>query len=74
MPESKKLSEDMRLEFLLLVTDYLKGHWEDPEWGRRDSMIYGAINELANKIENSEARAAIQKAVATHTQAPKIRS
>lgn len=23
------------LDFILHVTDYFKGHWEDPEWGRR---------------------------------------
>jgi hypothetical protein len=23
------------LEFLLRITDYFHGHWEDPEWGKR---------------------------------------
>lgn len=72
MADSKILADDMRLEFILLMTDYLKGHWEDPGWGRRDSMLYGAIHELANKLDNVEARTAIQKVTGPQARTLKI--
>jgi hypothetical protein len=48
-----------RLEFILQITDYFKGHWEDPEWGRRPSnqvLIALAVRELAQGIQDSAAQ------------------
>jgi hypothetical protein len=44
-----------RLEFVLQLTDYFKGHWEDPEWGRRPAnqvLIAVAIRELAQGFQD----------------------
>lgn len=51
-----------RLEFILQITDYFKGHWEDPEWGRRPAnqvLIALAVRELAQGIQD----AAVQKQI-----------
>jgi len=64
---------DKRTEFLLWVTKFMHGHWEDPEWGRRVTsqvMYKQAIHEIAENIENPEMRKQIQnivgKEVKTH--------
>ncbi len=52
------LSKSAR-DFILHITNYFHGHWEDPEWGRRpvnQILVSLAIHELANGIQDSEAR------------------
>jgi len=63
------------LSFLLRLTDYFKGHWEDPNWGRRASsqiLVGLAVRDLAEGIENAELRAQIQggadKVIASNSQ------
>jgi hypothetical protein len=54
-----------RLDFLLHVTDYFHGHWEDPGWGRRPEnqvLIHLAIAELANQVADAELKKTIQGA------------
>ncbi len=54
-----------RLDFLLHLTDYFHGHWEDPEWGRRvenQVLIHLAISELAAKVSDADLKQAIQGA------------
>lgn len=54
-----------RLDFLLHITDYFHGHWEDPTWGRRPEnqvLIHLAIAELANQVADVELKKAIQSA------------
>ncbi len=51
------------LEFLLQITDYFHGHWEDPEWGKRpinQVLVLLSTHTLANGVANPEARAAVQ--------------
>src|ERR1700730_1405421 len=60
--ERNMLSQES-LSFLLRLTDYFKGHWEDPNWGRRASsqiLVGLAVRDLAEGIENTELRAQIQ--------------
>lgn len=52
------LSKSAR-DFILHITNYFHGHWEDPEWGRRpvnQILVSLAIHELTNGIQDSEAR------------------
>lgn len=52
------LSKSAR-DFILHITNYFHGHWEDPEWGRRpvnQILVSLAIRELANGIQDSETR------------------
>lgn len=59
------LSKEAR-EFILHATGYFRGHWEDPEWGRRpvdQVLINLTIHELANGITDEEVRQQIQGAV-----------
>ncbi len=54
-----------RLDFLLRLTDYFHGHWEDPEWGKHPTsqiLIGLAIHDLASGIQDAEVRAQIQAA------------
>jgi hypothetical protein len=37
-----------RQEFILWVTDFFHGHWEDPSWGRRQVM-YEKLAKMANE-------------------------
>lgn len=51
-----------RLDFVLQVTNYFNGRWEDPEWGRRPenhALVGLAIRELATGIGD----AALQKQI-----------
>lgn len=53
-------------DFILHVTNYFHGHWEDPEWGRMpvNQLLIGvAIRELAGGIENAEMRSQVHSAV-----------
>jgi hypothetical protein len=68
------LSKEAR-EFILLITKYFNGHWEDPEWGKRpaDQILVGlAIRSLAVAIQDPEYRSQIQgaadKAIAKNSQ------
>lgn len=50
------------LQFLLMVTNYFHGHWEDPGWGRRpmnQALIMLAIDELAKGITDEKVNASI---------------
>ena len=37
-----------RQEFILWLTDFLHGHYEDPNWGRRQAM-YEKLAKMANE-------------------------
>jgi len=37
-----------RQEFILWVTDFFHGHWEDPSWGSKQVM-YEKLAKLANE-------------------------
>jgi len=53
-----------QLQFILHITDWMHGHWEDPGWGRRpfnQLLIQLGVHTLASGIEDKEARAVIQK-------------
>ncbi|QOJ23695.1 MAG: hypothetical protein HRU78_08545 [Gammaproteobacteria bacterium] len=52
-------------EYLLRLTDWFHGHWEDPEWGKRPTtqiMIALAVRDLASGIQDAELRAQINAA------------
>ena len=64
------------LDFILRLTDWFDGHWEDPEWGRRPTtqiLIALAVRDLASGIHDTELRAQIHaaadKAIAINSQA-----
>lgn len=64
------------LDFILHITDYFHGHWEDPEWGKLpvNQLLMGlAIRELASGIQDPEVRsqihAAADRVVAKNSQA-----
>lgn len=45
-----------RLDFVLQVTHYFNGHWEDPGWGSQpanQALIALAIRELAGGITDA---------------------
>lgn len=51
-----------RLDFILQITHYFNGHWEDPEWGRRPAsqvLIALAIRDLAAGVADG----ALQKQI-----------
>ncbi|MEI6804481.1 MAG: hypothetical protein WCK83_15075 [Burkholderiales bacterium] len=51
------------LDFILRLTDWFHGHWEDPEWGKRPTsqiLIAIAVRELAAGIQEAELRGQIQ--------------
>ena len=51
------------LQFILRITDYFHGHYEDLNWGRRhinQILIYLSVHTLAEGIADKETRAAIQ--------------
>jgi hypothetical protein len=53
------------LDFILRLTDWFHGHWEDPEWGKRAStqiLIAIAVRDLATGIQDEELRKQIQTA------------
>lgn len=53
------------LDFLLHVTHWFGGHWEDPDWGRHpvtQMMVALAIRELAAGVEEAGARSRIEAA------------
>jgi hypothetical protein len=54
------------MAFLLHITDYFNGHWEDPDWGTRpvnQLLVLATAHTLANAIEEPESRAQIQSTV-----------
>ncbi len=53
-----------RLAFLLWVTDFFHGHWEEPIGPLGETAIKMAIHELAKGIKDTKARKLIQGAVA----------
>lgn len=62
-------------DFILHITDYFHGHWEDPEWGKQpvNQLLIGlTIRELSTGIEDKELRSQIQiaadKAIAKNSQ------
>ena len=63
------------LDFILHITNYFHGHWEDPEWGRMpvNQLLIGvAIRELAEGIGDATIRGQVQtaanKAIAKNSQ------
>jgi len=51
--------------FILQVTNYFDGHWEDPDWGRApiNQVLVGlTLRELANGLQDAEARSQIHAA------------
>jgi hypothetical protein len=63
------------LDFILHITDYFHGHYEDPEWGRMPAtqiLVAVAIRDLAGGIHDKEMRgqmtAAADKVVAMNSQ------
>ena len=53
-----------RLAFLLWVTDFFHGHWEEPIGPLGEAAIKMTIHELANGIKNKQTRKVIQDATA----------
>ncbi|MES2073859.1 MAG: hypothetical protein V4488_26130 [Pseudomonadota bacterium] len=52
-------------DFILHITNYFHGHWEDPEWGKQpvNQLLIGlAVKELANGIHDVELKGHIQSA------------
>ena len=52
-------------DFILHITNYFHGHWEDPEWGRMpvNQLLVGlAIRGLAEGIQDAAIRAQIHGA------------
>jgi hypothetical protein len=63
------------LDFILRLTDWFHGHWEDPEWGKRPSsqiLIAIAVRDLAAGVQDVELRgqihAAADKVIAKNSQ------
>jgi hypothetical protein len=55
-------SNKSRFDFILHITNYFHGHWEDPNWGRRASdqiLIATTIAELASRISDDKVKAQI---------------
>ncbi|MGJ0484323.1 MAG: hypothetical protein ACR65R_07300 [Methylomicrobium sp.] len=72
----EKLIKKSSLDFILHLTDYFHGHWEDLGWGRLPStqiLIAIAVRELASGIQDEEFRSQIyavaDKVVALNSQA-----
>ena len=62
-------------DFILHITNYFHGHWEDPEWGKRpvNQVLVGlTIRELASGLEDASLRRQIEnaasEAIAKNTQ------
>ena len=54
-----------RLDFILRLTDFFHGQWEDPEWGKNPStqiLIALAVRELATGIQDPVTRGSIHSA------------
>jgi hypothetical protein len=54
------------LEFITRTTDWMHGHWEDPEWGKRSFaqlQILLAVHTMASGIADATLRKSIQGAV-----------
>lgn len=52
-----------QLQFILRLTDFFHGHWEDPEWGKRPMnqlLIQLSTHTLANGIAEKGVRTAVQ--------------
>lgn len=51
--------------FILSITDYIRGHWESPDWGRLpvdQILIALAIRDLASAITDTDLRAQLHTA------------
>jgi len=52
-------------DFILRITEYFHGHWEDPEWGKLpvNQLLIGlAIRELSSRLQDPEVRNVIHTA------------
>ena len=50
-------------DFILHITDYFHGHWEDPDWGKTpvNQLLVGlVIRELSNGLQDGEIRGQLQ--------------
>ncbi len=57
------MSSKDRMDFILRLTDWFHGHWEDPEWGKRPTtqiLVALAVRDLANVIQDKGLREQIQ--------------
>lgn len=53
------------LEFILQVTHYFNGHWEDPDWGKSPAsqvVVALALRDLAEGVHDSALRSEIRTA------------
>jgi hypothetical protein len=51
------------LEYLLRITDYFNGRWEDPGWGQQPAnqvLILSSVHTLAGGIDNAATRRQVQ--------------
>ncbi|MCL2161813.1 MAG: hypothetical protein FWH56_08040 [Betaproteobacteria bacterium] len=56
--------EDM--DFILSITDWFNGRWEDPDWGKRPTtqiLVALVVRELAMVIQDAELRGQIHASV-----------
>ena len=54
------------LEFLLRITDYFDGHWEEPGWGQRpinQVLVLLSTHTWAEGVADTEVRGQIQGAI-----------
>jgi hypothetical protein len=52
-----------RLKFILSITDYFHGHWEDPGWGQKPMnqvLVLLSTHTLAEGIADDEVRRQVQ--------------
>ena len=52
------------LKFLLRITDYFDGHWEDPDWGQQpvnQVLVMVSALTLVDGIEDESTRNAVQQ-------------
>lgn len=55
-----------QLDFILRLTDYFHGHYEDPEWGKRignQALVIAATTTFASAIADHETRATVLNAL-----------
>lgn len=60
-----RMAKSSRLDFILRLTDYFQGHWEDLGWGRLPGtqvLIALAVDELSTRISDAGLRSQIQSA------------
>jgi hypothetical protein len=54
------------LQFLLRITDYFGGKWEDPGWGHRPAnqlLLLASLETLVGGIADAEVRRSLQQTI-----------